>query len=195
MKIKTTILDRYARTADHKVIIDIAAGKVEDIYNDMDRYAPYRRKELDQGLVEYLIDSAREIGRHDFVIHFRLTTPADTRLTCRAQTSIHNYFHYLIALEFRKLAAMTRSSVIFLAIGVVILSLSVLVNQRLGDHDTVIAKVIAEGLNVAAWVSLWNAIANVLVHWTPHRALIKMYQRIATAPVIFHDPAPEQPSP
>lgn len=193
MKMKSTILDRYARTADQKVIIEIATGKVEAIYNDMDRYAPYRRKELDQGLVEYLIDSAREIGRHDFVIHFRLATPADTRQTCRAQTSIHNYFRYLIALEFRKLAAMTRSSLIFLAIGVVILSLSVLVNQRLDDHDSVIANVIAEGLNVAAWVSLWNAIANVLVHWTPHRALIKMYQRIATAPVLFHEPAPEQP--
>jgi hypothetical protein len=191
MKTKSAILDRYARTVDQKVIIDIAAGKVEDIYNDMDRYAPYRRKELDQGLVEYLIESAQEIGRHDFVIQFRLATPADTRLTCRAQTSIHNYFHYLIALEFRKLAAMTRSSLIFFAIGMVILFLSVLANQRLADHNAVIFNILAEGLNVAAWVSLWNAIANVLIHWTPHRALIKMYQRIAKAPVLFHEPAPE----
>ena len=70
------ILERYSRTADNKVIIDIAAGKVEDIYNYLDKHAPYRKKDLDQDLVEYLIDSVSEIGKEDFVIQFRFTVLA-----------------------------------------------------------------------------------------------------------------------
>ena len=40
MKTKIKILDRYCRTADKKVMIDIAAVRVEDLYNDLDKYAP-----------------------------------------------------------------------------------------------------------------------------------------------------------
>ena len=184
---KKNILNRYARTTDKKLIIDIAAEKVESLYNDLDKYAPYRKKELDQDLVDYLIDSASEIGNEDFVIQFHLTTLADSKLTSRVKTSIHNYFLYLIDLEFRKLTKMARSSSIFFAIGIVILSLSVWINQEIAGHETVIANVFAEGLNVAAWVSLWHAIANMLINWTPHRQQIKMYHRVAKAPILFHE--------
>ncbi len=149
---KKSILDRYARTSDNKIILDIYAGKVEDLYNNFDKNAPYVKKDLDQNLVEYLIDSVREIGKEDFVIQFRLLSSADTRLTSRVKTSIHNYFQYLKELEFRELARITRTSFILLAIGVSILCLSVWVNQRMADADygAVITHVFAEGLNVAA---------------------------------------------
>ncbi len=186
---KKQILERYSLTEDNKIIIDIAAGKVGDLYNDLDKHAPYRKKELDPELVDYLIDSTSEIGTKDFVIQFRLAELADGKLTSRVKTSLHNYFQYLIALEFRELARMTRSSFILLTIGVVILSCSVLLNEKIAGHETVIANVFAEGLNVAAWVSLWNAIANFLIDWAPRRRKIKMYQRISKAPILFHEMA------
>lgn len=188
------ILDRYSRTPDNKLMIDIAAGKIEDLYNDLDQYAPYVKKELDPDLVEYLIDSVNEIGKEDFVIHFRFMTPtpSDSKQAARVKTSIHNYFLYLKELEFRELARMTRTSLILFFIGVVVLSLSVWVNQKIADNDTVIKHVFAEGLNVAAWVSLWNAIATFLINWAPRRQQIKMYDRIATATIFFHGTTTQQ---
>lgn len=190
-KMKKHILDRYCLTEDNKIIIDIAATKVENLYNDLDKHAPFRKKELDQELVNYLIDSTREIGGKDFVIQFRFAEQAESNLTSRVQTSIHNYFQYLIALEFRELARMTRSSLILLTIGVVILFLSVLLNEKIAGHETAIANVFAEGLNVAAWVSLWNAIASFLIDWAPRHRQIKMYQRIAKAPILFEESSPD----
>jgi len=186
---KKPILDRYSRTSDNKIILDISAGKVEDLYNDFDKNAPYVKKDLDQDLVEYLIDSVREIGKEDFVIQFRLKSSADTNLTSRVKTSIHNYFLYLKELEFRELARMTRTSFILLAIGILILCLSVWVNQKIADYGEIITHVFAEGLNVAAWVSLWNAIATFLVNWVPHRKRIIMYEQISKATVLFHEEA------
>ena len=155
---KKHILDRYSRTDDGKITIDIAAGKVEDLYNDFDKFAPYVKKDLDQNLVDYLINSVGEISREDFVIKFRLRTPADAHLCSLVKTSVQNYFLYLRQLEIRELARMTRASFILFSIGVVILCLSVWVNQRIADYGDFVTHIFSEGLNVAAWGSLWNAI-------------------------------------
>ncbi len=191
---KKQILDRYSRTADNKVIIDIAARKVEDLYNDFDKHAPYKKKELDQDLAEYLIDSVSEIGKENFVIQFRLATQADTSLTSRVEKSIHNYFRYLKVLEYRELRRMTRSSFILFFIGVVILVLSVWTSENITGEDTVIGHVFAEGLNVAAWVSLWNAIATYLINWAPHHHQIKKFDRISKSTILFHDAAQDSPN-
>ncbi len=182
---KRNILNRYSRTAGNEIIIDIAARRIEDLFSDFDKHAPYRKKELDQDLVDYLIDSASEIGTNKFVIQFHFTKLTDENLTSRVTASVRNYFLYLIALEFRALRRMARSSLILFAIGVVFLFLSVWVNQKTVDNGTVIGHVFAEGLTVAAWVSLWNAIANLLIDWAPRRRLIKMYKNISKAKIIF----------
>lgn len=192
---KKNILDRYGRTRDKKVIIDIAAEKIGDLYNDLDKYAPYRKKELDPNLVAYLIDSAREIGKEDFVIQLHISAETDPGLTSQVQTSIHNFFLYLVDLELRTLSHMARSSLILFTIGIIILSLSVWITQEYAGQESVIADVFAEGLNVAAWVSLWYAIANLLINWASHRQEIQMYRRIAKAPVLFHESQPDQQQP
>jgi len=186
---KKLILDRYARTSDNKLMIEINAGKVEDLYNSFDKHAPYVRKELDQDLVEYIIDAVNEIGKEDFIIQFRLTTLADSSLTSRVKNSIHNYFLYLKELEFRKLARMRRVSLILFSIGFVILSVSVWINQKFVSEETIISHVITEGLTVAAWVALWNAIATFFINWAPRRRQIKVYERISKATILFHEPS------
>jgi hypothetical protein len=54
---------------------------------------------------------------------------------------------------------------------------------------TVLSRVFSQGLTVAAWVSLWEALATFLVNWTPYSRQIRMYERIAETPVQFM-PAP-----
>ncbi len=189
---KKKIVDRYSRSSDNKIVIDIAAGKVEDLYNDFDKHAPYVKKELDQDIVDYLIDSVSEIRKEDFVIHFRFTTPAHRDLTSRVETSIKNYFLYLKELEIRELKRMTRTSLILFILGTVILFLSVWIHQKIADYGNIIVHVFAEGLTVAAWVALWNAIATFLIHWTPHHRKIKMYERISKATIHFPQEAADK---
>ncbi len=45
-----SILDRYSRTENGAIIIDVTTERVEDLYNDFDRNAPYVRKDLDDEL-------------------------------------------------------------------------------------------------------------------------------------------------
>lgn len=182
---KKDILERYARTADSKVIIDITTEKVADLYHYFDKNAPYLKKDLDQEFVDYLIASANEIGKEDFVIRFRFSAPADDINTSRVQMSIRNYFLYQKELEMRELKRMTRKSLTLFFIGIVILSLSIWVNQQLELHETMVSRLFAEGLTIAAWISIWEALATFLMNWSPHRRQIKLFERISRAPVFF----------
>ncbi|MDO8281600.1 MAG: hypothetical protein Q7U10_03085 [Thermodesulfovibrionia bacterium] len=182
---KKDLLERYSRTADGKVIIDITTERIEDLYNYFDKNAPYLKKDLDQEFVDYLIDSVHEIGKEDFVIRFRFSAMTDDTNTSRVQMSIRNYFLHQKELEVRELKRMTRKALTLFSIGVVILTLSVLVNQELAIDETVVSRLFAEGLTIAAWISLWEALATFLLNWAPHRNKIKLFERISKAPVFF----------
>ncbi|MDH3343224.1 MAG: hypothetical protein OEM07_05830 [Gammaproteobacteria bacterium] len=182
---KSAILERYPRSEDGRYIININAGKISDLYNDFDKHAPYARKELDQDLADYLTDCARELEKEPFIIRFDLLVAPDEPMKARISASINSYFQYLKTVEMQELNRNIRTSLIFFAVGLTIMFLSVWVNQQLATNASVITRVFAEGLTVAAWVSLWEALANFLVNWAPYSRRIRLYDRIASAPVQF----------
>ncbi len=179
------ILDRYDLTADGKIIVDIYAGRIEDLYNNYDKYTSYIKKELDKELVVYLIDSVREIGPADFIIQLRFIEHADTDLIPRIKQSIKNYFVYLTEREYRDFGRMLRTAFLFFTAGVLVMSVSVWVNLNIDKNNDVIRHVFAAGLTVAAWVALWEALATLLVNWIPLRRKIRIYRRIASAPIYY----------
>lgn len=179
------ILERYTHTPDGKVIIDIAASKIEDLFSYYDRSAPYLKKDLDQELVDYIVDACRDIGNAPFILQFSIDNLLDEEAMSRLRQSIPRYFLYLKELEIRDLKRMFRTSTTLLLVGLVLLTLSVWVNLRLETDARVISHVFAAGLTVAAWVSLWEALATFLINWLPHRRRIKRCNRIANAPIHF----------
>jgi len=181
------IFERYSHTKDGKFIIDIAAPKIEDLYNNYDKFAPYLKKDLEQGVVDYIVDSVNDLGNESFSIQFSIEAALDNDSISRLKMSVSKYFLYLQDLEIRELKKMFRTSLILFLIGIVILTLSVWVNLHIEETKTIINRVFAEGLTVAAWVSLWEALATFLVNWMPHRRQLKLYERIIHAPILFKE--------
>ena len=182
---KRTILDRYAKTDDGRLAIDITTGRVSDLYNNFDKTTPYAKKELEEDLVNYLIESAREIGDEKFVVRFHFNEYADDEYRTRVTTSVHNYFSYLKELEGRTLRQLLRNSLVYLVVGIAILFLSVWANSVFPVEKSVLAKVSAEGLTVAAWVSLWQGVAAFLINWRPYKGRIHLYKGLSGVPVLF----------
>jgi hypothetical protein len=182
---KRSVLDRYERIVGGSLIIDVSAAQVEELYNDYDRSAPYIRRDLDQDLVDYLIECAKEIMPEAFVVRFTLSQPPDNVRQSRVRQSVNAYFLYLAEVERQKVIEMFRRSVILFSIGIAILFLSVLTNKALGEESSVVANVFADGLTVAAWVSLWESLAVFLIEWFPHRKSILLYRRLADAELVF----------
>jgi len=183
--LKRDILSRYERDDAGNSIIDVAAARVENLYNDFDKSAPYIRRDLDGDLAEYLTGCARELGKAPFVIRFTLVTAPDKRNLSRIRRSLKSYFQYCADLEGRKIYAMARRSAIFLAIGLAILLAISWLDRQLGPDRSIAANVFGEGLTIVAWISLWEALATFLVEWVPQRRNVSLYRRLAHASLVF----------
>lgn len=182
---KKPILSRYERTEKNEVIIDASIRTVEDLYNNFDRTAPYVKKDLDQEFVDYVIECVQEIGNSDFVIRISLSNMPDEAIMNRVRTSIRTYFRYLQETEKRALGAMFRRSIVLFSIGLTLLVLAIMATRRFSSNEGVLAEVFAQGLTVAAWVSLWEAIANLFLEWYPHHQDIRRHAKVINAPVQF----------
>ncbi len=181
------IEDRYEHTADGLVIVDVAARRVEDLYEDFDKTAPYHKKDLDEDLASYLTECVREIGQVDFVIRFMFECYPSEEFMLRVRTSVHKFFIYQRELEIGAMNKMLRTAATLLVIGIIILGLSLWVNNLLAVDGTpsFLKTVFAEGLTIVAWVSVWEALATFLLNWPQHLFLIKLFRKIAEAPVQF----------
>ena len=182
---KQTIIDRYEITEDRKVVIDVSIKSVEHLYHNFDKTAPYYRKELDVAFVDYLTECVQEIGKYPFVIRISIGKMPNKTLTDRVQRSINSYYIYLKEIEIRAMKRTLRRFTILFVTGLVLLILAILATRRLALHGGVVAEVFAQGLTIAAWVSLWEAIVNIFIEWRPHRENIRLYNKIIDSQVIF----------
>lgn len=187
---KKTVLDRYEINEKKQVIIDVSIQTVEHLYHDFDKTAPYYRKELDQEFVDYLTECVQEIGKHPFVVRISLDKMPDELSMERTQKSINNYYIYLKEAEIRSIKRVFRRFITLFVIGSVLLVLAILATRRAILHEGVVAEVFAQGLTIAAWVSLWEALVNIFLEWRPCRENIHLYNRIIESETIFrHLPA------
>ncbi|MCE1273323.1 MAG: hypothetical protein HGB01_05125 [Chlorobiaceae bacterium] len=184
---KKQILERYDRLADGRVIIDVSASRVEELYEDFDKTAPYHKKDLDEDLALYLTACLREIGNADFVIRFTFDVLPAGESRERVRTSLHKFFMYRRELEMDDLNTMLRTSLLYFVSGMVLLSCSLWAASVWPDRATspFIGRVVVEGLTIAAWVSLWEAVATFMINWPPRRQRISLNERIADASVMF----------
>ena len=181
--IKRPVLGRYEQVESGQYLIDVSANKVESLYNNFDKSSPFIKRDLEQDLVDYLIESARELGRCSYAIRLRFEEPCEASGLSRVQQSVKGYFQYLAHLEKLKIKRLFGQSMVMLMVGMAILFLSVSLHQAIGESPGVMAGVVAEGLTIAAWVAIWEALALLLVELFPCLKNIRLFQRISSAPV------------
>ncbi len=181
----TSSLNRYDKDQAGTVLVDVSASRAEDLYNVFDRSSPYSRRDLDESLVDYIIECARELGDEPFAIRVSMASSPEEPMLGRIKGGIRNYFVYRAEVERREHAQLIRRSLAFFALGLAILLVSIWLRQWLGDAPSALASVLSEGLTVAAWVSLWEALAGFLINWLPKRKNLALYRRLAAAEVVF----------
>lgn len=190
------ILARYERDAAGCAIIDVSIAEVGDLYSNFDRTAHYLRKDLDTEFVDYLIGCAEELAPHSFLVRIGLQRVPDSAQCERVRQSLQNYFAYRSDTERRDLRGMFRRAAGLFVLGLALITISVFVHNFEVLNPGILTAVVAEGLTVAAWVSLWNTIAMLLLDWHPHRRMIRLFRRLQSAPVVFRSPQlPVAPSP
>ncbi|MFW5685617.1 MAG: hypothetical protein ACOC0O_03090 [Spirochaetota bacterium] len=184
------VLSRYERRSDGVYFLDIAAHDIADLYNSYDKNAPFIRRDLDQDLVGFLIECCRELRTVPFEIRLTITNATDEERVARVRHSIAAYFSYLIERDRQDMRGRYRRSGALVAIGVAILFGSVGLRRLLLPSASFFVSVLAEGLAILAWVSIWEASALFILEWLPYHRRIGTYGRLATAPVSLRSERP-----
>lgn len=178
---KKKIVERYDLSDDGEVVIKISAQRVEDLYDEYDKKSTFSKKDLDSELVTYLIDSVDEIGKERFFIKFYLEDEIDEKLQNKVKNSIRQYFFYLQDLKKKMMHEEIKNSFIFIVIGLFFTTMSILT----GEDERFFVEVLSEGMLVAGWVSLWEAMATFLIKWLPLTKKLKLYKRISDSEIVF----------
>jgi hypothetical protein len=180
---KKNILDRYDKTIENEIIIKISTNRFENLYDNFDMSSSFLKKDLSQQLVDYVIESVSEISNEKFIIKFYFKEKIEQENIIHLKKSFESYFNYLEELEKNKMREQVKNSFIFMLIGIFFITLSILleVNQQLTY------RIISEGLMIAGWVSMWEAMATILVKWLPLSKKLKLFKKIVNSKIEFEN--------
>jgi len=161
--------------------IDVRISRLEQIFDNRDP-APFRERDLDPELVEYLLGAGEDLASVDPIrIVFWLEMPCRPR---EIEQAFHAHFEYALERLRRTRGARRRTGQVALVIGILLviglISLSQLVGASVPGSLGVGLK---EGLVISSWVVLWRPVEILIYDWIPVRHERKIITRIFEAPI------------
>lgn len=166
--------------------IAIRAHSIGQLFNSFDP-SPFREKDLDAGVEEFLVGWVRELppaAPFSIVVHLPPEEAAKPDASRIGEAFAH-YFHYRAEVAENELRELFRIGRRSLAIGVVVLVACLVASQIAAAliPNLVVARVLEESLIIVGWVANWRPIEIYLYDWLPIRRRIRLFRRIAAAPV------------
>ncbi len=170
---------RY-RIENGKPVVDLKLPGIENIFDNRDP-APFRERDLDPDLVEYLVAAAEDLAGRDFRIAFWLDKPCQPN---EIEPAFHAHFEYELDRIDRVRKRNRRTGQIALAFAVVLIIALMAVAQVLGRLvQNTIGAGLKEGLMISCWVLMWRPIEVLVYDWIPWRRERRMFHRLLDAPI------------
>jgi hypothetical protein len=171
---------RY-RIENDSPVIDVRIASVERMFDNRDP-APFRDRDLDPGLVEYLFASSEDLlSRPAFRIVFWLETPGPASTI---EEAFRAYYAYELDRLDRKRRRQRRLGQVMLVFAMfaiaALLSLAQLAGTAL--HNS-FGAAIKEGLVISAWVLMWKPVEVLVYDGIPYRRERKTLRRLLDAPI------------
>jgi hypothetical protein len=166
--------------------IEVRIADISQLFHSLDPF-PFREKDLDADAEDFIVSWARELPQDQplkIVVHLP-EEQASTREAHELGAAVTRYFDYRargIGLDLNELFRVGRRA---LAIGITVLSISVIAGQMIAANlsPRPVARVIEESLLIFGWVANWRPIEIFLYEWWPIVRRRNLYHRLATAHV------------
>jgi hypothetical protein len=172
---------RY-RVENGEPVIDVRVATIDRLFDNRDP-APFRERDLDPDLVEYLLGAAEDLSSRapSFRIVFWLEkqcTPHEVEAAFRA------HFDYEIERLDRARRRQRRTGLVALLLGLIAISVLLAVAQLVGNElQGTIGVGLREGLVISCWVLMWRPVDVLLYEWIPWRRDRKVRARLLAAPL------------
>ena len=167
--------------------LELTVSDPMQLFNSMDP-APFRERDLDAEVAEYIIDWARE---RPAAVALALSVtlhahPAEANAAGEVlRDAVHQNFQRRAVVSRRRLKRLFRDGRLSLVIGLAFLSAAIVISDFAGGlfSNENYAWLVQESVVIGGWVALWHPINIFLYDWWPIRAEARLYDRLAGMPV------------
>jgi CBS domain containing-hemolysin-like protein len=166
--------------------IEIRIDDISQLFHTLDPF-PFRERDLDKDAEEFIVSWARELRADQpfrIVVHLP-EAQASIPEAHEIAAAITGYFGHRVRTIMLDLKELFRVGWRALAIGLIVLFLSVIIGQTVVANlaPRPIGRVIEESLLLFGWVANWRPIEIFLYEWWPIVRRRNLYQRLAAAQV------------
>jgi hypothetical protein len=166
--------------------ISVRARTLVQLFNSLDP-SPFRDKDLDPEVEAFVTEWVRELPA-DAAFRIVVHLPREEARLVESENFAGAFAHYFEHLadaalhEWRELFRVGRR---YLAIGGAVLITCLGASQLFAAliPNKVLAGIVEESLIIVGWVANWRPLEIYLYDWVPIRRRIRLYRRIAAAPV------------
>jgi hypothetical protein len=167
-------------------LIEIRIDSVNQLFNSFDP-SPFQGRDLDDDAEEFIVGWALEHRRARdlrIVVHMP-QAECESEGVKDLASSISKHFTYRVEVMKRELSELFRSGRLYLLVGLSIFAVCTIAAQlvRNAFPDNGLAEGIEQGLIIIGWVANWKPFEILLYDWWPLRRRIRLFQRLAEAPV------------
>jgi len=167
-------------------IIEVALDDYTDIFSEWDP-APFKRRDLDPDLEEYLLAGAAEIPfKEPLKICFILPPgKMDRDLEAASLAGLNNSFIYKRYQLQKSFSKSNFFAVRYLLIGFLFLWLGSSFPVYLAEG--LVSSLLSEGIFIGGWVFIWEAVYQFFFQNREFYALYKQVKRLQLAPIAFRE--------
>jgi len=166
--------------------IEIRIKSIEQLFNSLDP-APFRERELDREAERHIVSYARETTA-DQPLNLVIYLPAtpEPALAKEVEAAIGHHFALQAREREAELGELRRLGRKGLAVGLLVMLFATLAGVALTNAfpDSRFVETIEHSLIIFGWVALWRPIEILLYDRWPLIRARKLFQRLATAPVV-----------
>ncbi len=179
-----TPVTRY-RVEDGRSCIDLKVAHSRQLF-DLRDPAPFRERDLDDDVVDYLLAAAQEIPRHQ-ALTVAITITDESQPPLPPETigdAVRTHFQYELDQVERRLREHLRRGQLSLGVGLVILVVFLTLAGFAESLPTgSLQEIVREGLVITGWVAMWRPLEILLYDWWPMVEERRQFTRVLEAPV------------
>jgi hypothetical protein len=169
---------RY-REEQGEACIDVRTAAIENVF-DLRDPAPFRNRDLDPTLRDYLVDSAEDLlSQKGLLIVFWLENPCEMK---QLEEPVRAHFSYELERLTRNRLREVRMGFMSLVIAFFLITLFTAASQLVGHQLTsTLGTALKEALIISGWVLLWRPIEVLVYDGLPWRRTRKILNKLIHA--------------
>ena len=161
--------------------VDVKINNIEQLFDNRDP-APFRERDLDPGLAEYLRDAAEDLAEaRAYRIVFWLERPCPPG---EIEQAFHAHFADVLERIRRERRRRRRTGQAALSLAVVLVFVLLSLAQLVGNLvPGTLGIGLREGLVISSWVVMWRPIEVLIYDWIPVRRERRVLSKLLEASI------------